>query len=179
MKTQKPSVRFHPHVLVWQHAVVLGTNPACRFGAPVELDWSPHTSKPLHVPLRHFQQQQERRYAVAMMERRRKRQKHEFAPQGPPVERLSYYQRQHLLHQAGYTDKELYATERSIRRDQRKRAWSLKRTLPVRSVERVQRGWKKLVTGRGSVRHRNRLIQQWHAHYNIFDTSIRETSELS
>ena len=183
------SVRFHQDVLVWQHAVVLGDNPACRFGAPVALDWnhtdgddsSNNSNKPLHIPLLHFQRQQEHRYAVAMVERRRRRQKHEYAPQGPPIGRLSYYQRQDLLHQAGYTDEQLHAAERTIRRQQKKRAWTLQRTLPVRSVERVRRGWTKLVTGRGTVRHRNRLIQQWYDHYSALQkpTSLREMSELS
>ena len=195
MKKQERSVRFHEEVVIWLHSMTLGDNPTCHIGTPVTLDWrevpsSPSSSStslhdpdkatssfPLRIPLQQLERAQEQRYAAAMVERKRRRQKHEsYIPQGPPVRKFNYYQRQAILRRAGFDDAQIVHAERQITRDRRHRAWSQQQTLPIRYVESLQKAWRKIVTGQGTQRYRRRVVKEW---YKVYcDLDLTKTDDL-
>lgn len=161
------AVSFSEDVIIWSHEVTIGDNPSCTIGTPVTLDWKRCQEEPLHLALQQLVAEQERRYAAAITERRRRRRKGEPAPHGPPCGRLNYYQRQDLLKEAGFSEEQLKLSERSIKIDKSLRAWSRRETLPIRSTERLQVVFHKLLTGEGSARRKRQIVKEWHKCYNV------------
>lgn len=99
---------------VRDYALTVGDNPACRYGAPVSLDWSYAEHAALAVD----------RYEDARPARRNARQMH-----------LSAHQRRHiLLAWHGATTEQLADAQRAAQRVQRQRAVTTY-LLPVRKLE--------------------------------------------
>lgn len=171
-KQSERRVSFNKVVLVWQHDIILGDNPACSLGPPVTLDWRRSNingngnDKPYLWNLNDQERVQEARYAAVMVKRRRLRQKHEYAPQGPPVTKLNYHARVAILQAAGYNDQQLRAAERIVQGVRRCRSWTLQQTLPSRYAHQVQHAWRKHVQGQGSQRHKRALVKGWYTEYH-------------
>jgi hypothetical protein len=158
MKQQ--SVSFDDRVLVQKHALTVGDNPACYSGTPVQLAWD---REALHTASLAVQERrQENRYGQVIKQRQRRRLKSEPVSQGPPVQKLSYYDRQKILRKAGHTDEEILLGERATDKVRRQREWTEKQTIPVRTALSLQRLLKTPVTAR----HRKRVVKEWNQHYD-------------
>lgn len=157
-------VTFHNTVLVREHYITLGDNPACSLGAPLALG-EPYRN--VQYSLEHRQTVQEARYDAAIAKRKRLRSKHEWAPHGPPITQLNYYQRRDMLQAAGFSSSDLQQAERNVKRIQRQRSSSYQGTLPQALFnEAPRRVWHKWVQGQGTTRHKRTLIKAWYVHYD-------------
>lgn len=113
-RTSKKEVSFDA-VQIRHYRMILGDNPACSIGAPVQLDWE-HEHEEKHD------------LDIYEVERRPRRRLRHLV--------LSYYRRKDILLQAGYNENEMRLVERQTAKLKRQR----KTTgffLPIQRMEEV------------------------------------------
>lgn len=112
--TSRREVSFHT-IHIRYHPMILGDNPACSFGAPVQLDWE-------------CIEEEKHDLDVYEVERRPRRRLRHLV--------LSYYRRKDILMQAGFNEDEMRSSEKQIGKLKRQR----KTTgffLPIQKMEEV------------------------------------------
>jgi hypothetical protein len=88
-------------IIVREYGMVLGDNPSCSYGPPVQLDWH-YTERP---------EEDVDVYEEARGERRKLPQLY-----------LSYVKRKYLLHKAGHSDEEVEEITRQVTKARRQRS---------------------------------------------------------
>ena len=121
-------------VTIRNYPIILGANPATSLGAPVCIDWEYTEQEPLPVD----------DYENSRKGKRRTKQHYMY---------LSYYRRQEILHNAGYTDKEFKQAERQVSRIHWSRKFHYYWSFPVL----VQKN----VTGSFARRRNRRVIRKY------------------
>ena len=113
-RTSKKEVSFDSIQIRYYH-MILGDNPACSIGAPVQLDWN-------------FEHEEKHDLDIYEVERRPRRKLRHLI--------LSYYRRKDILLQSGYNESDMRAVEKQIAKLKRQR----KTTgffLPIQKMEEV------------------------------------------
>ena len=113
-RMSKKEVSFHS-IQIRHYRMILGDNPACSIGAPVQLDWN-HESEEKHD------------LDIYEVERRPRRKLRHLV--------LSYYRRKDILLQAGFDEGEMRVVEKQIGKLKRQR----KTTgffLPMQKMEEI------------------------------------------
>jgi len=111
---KRREVSFHA-IHIRHHEMILGDNPACSIGPPIELAWE-------------YQNEEKHDLDIYEVERRPRRKLRHLV--------LSYYRRKDILLQAGYSENDMKSVERQIGKLKRQR----KTTgffLPIQKMEEV------------------------------------------
>lgn len=176
LKMKRQTVSFNDQVRVRKHAMTIGDSP-CATGPPIAIDWELADDDMVILSLARLEEDQERRYASAIETRQRRRAKHSFAPQGPPTRRFNYYDRVQILHNAGFSSREIVEKEQEMKKIRRQRETTLLLALPTRTVKKIRKRVKKLVSGEGTMSHRRRLIMSWYQNYSGEPATDRPKNE--
>lgn len=96
------------------YPVVLSNNPACEYGPSIELGWNYNKEEAAHKTIRRVSQYEKERFG------KRRREK----PGRPSQMYLSQVRREAILHDLGYSDKEVKKAMKDKRKARRQRSVS-------------------------------------------------------
>ena len=96
------------------YPVVLSNNPACEYGPSIELGWNYNKEEAAHKTIRRVSQYEKERFG------KRRREK----PGRPSQMYLSQVRREAMLHDLGYSDKEVKKAMKDKRKARRQRSVS-------------------------------------------------------